>query len=172
MKTIILSSVSTILSATCIIGRNSQNEASKVRPSLDGVHVIPFYASRALSEINLISERCVGDASAASIPSDDVTERPKWGPVSSEAIDHRYRIQLPYCVSRGARMCVLLARDYKGSLSSDWTTASAASIKRKPIENYYWWFKLLSKYIVWISVLIIAINNEKCVSHILCNKRW
>lgn len=52
----------------------------------------------------------MGDASAASIPSDDVTERPGWGLVSSEAIDHRYRIQLPYCVSRGARVCVLLTR--------------------------------------------------------------
>lgn len=81
MKTIILSTaVYTIFSTTRIIGRNPrEREASKVRLSLSGDPVIPFYVSRTLSEINLISERRVGDALAASIPSDNVTERQSRG---------------------------------------------------------------------------------------------
>lgn len=37
--------------------------------------------------------------------------------ISSEAIDHRYQIQLSYCVSSGPRVCLTCQRDYSAAFS-------------------------------------------------------
>jgi len=65
-----------------------------------------------LFEINLVPERRVDESRRSSRR---LCRETGWGPVSSEAIDHRYRIQLPYCVS-GTRVSLL--KDRKGERES------------------------------------------------------
>lgn len=39
--------------------------------------------------------------------------------ISSEAIDHRYQIQLSYCISRGPRVCLTRRGDYSAAFSME-----------------------------------------------------
>jgi len=154
MKTIILPSTQFFRR---IIGRNSQDEASKVRLSLN-IPVIPFYASRALSEINLISERCVGDATRRSLQF-LLTTLPK-DPRVGACVVWSYRSSIPNSITllylqRCTRVCLTCERPTVVCL------ATGPSLRPFPLNES----PPIGNYLLAIQIVIIAINNGKYVAH-------
>lgn len=51
--------------------------------------------------------------------------------ISSEAIDHRYQIQLSYCISRGPRVCLTRRGDYSAAFSME--RMESGVINQRPV---------------------------------------